>query len=226
MWLLTFSLVVLLDSVVFGVPVLVYRFAIRKGEPIQDHKKAFFINLAFFAAGTVALAIFNAVCGVYEDPDYRFQLGIVDVSFIGLDYFLLTFKRKSDLSQSKPKCTKCGAPISPNAKFCAECGEKFVPKPVIETISCPGCGKYIKPTKFCPECGAKTDQKIEEDEKPPREPTFEEMFGNDYEIKRIKSKYKHDPNSDGVARDILLFLLLLAGIMVPLAIVIMVGFLF
>ena len=93
MWFLTFLLVVLLDCVVFGVPVLVYRFAIRKGKPIQGHKKAFFINLAFFCAGTVALVIFNSLCGVYEDPNYRFQLGIVDVSFMGLDYYLLTFKR-------------------------------------------------------------------------------------------------------------------------------------
>ena len=158
MWFLTFLLVVLLDCVVFGVPVLVYRFAIRKGEPIQDKKKAFFINLTFFCAGAVALVIFNALCGVYEDPDYRFQLGIVDLAFMGLDYYLLTFKRKSEPAQSKPKCVKCGAPLSPNAKFCTECGEKYVPKPVVDTMTCPSCGKTIKPTNFCPECGSKISQ--------------------------------------------------------------------
>ena len=211
MWFLTFLLVVLLDCVVFGVPVLVYRFAIRKGEPIQDPKKAFFINLAFFCAGTVALVIFNALCGVYEDPDYRFQLGIVDLAFMGLDYYLLTFKRKSEPAQSKTKCGKCGAPLSPNAKFCTECGEKYVPKPVVNTMICPGCGKTIKPTNFCPECGANTAQKKEEKDEIPRDPTFHEMFGDDYKVKVIKSKYKatsDDGKIDDVTRSIFIFILM------------------
>ncbi|MBQ1217917.1 MAG: zinc ribbon domain-containing protein [Clostridia bacterium] len=211
MWFLTFLLVVLLDCVVFGVPVLVYRFAIRKGEPIQDPKKAFFINLAFFCAGTVALVIFNALCGVYEDPDYRFQLGIVDLAFMGLDYYLLTFKRKSEPAQSKPKCAKCGAPLSPNAKFCTECGEKYVPKPVVNTMICPGCGKTIKSTNFCPECGANTAQKKEEKDEIPRDPTFHEMFGDDYKVKDIKSKYKATSDydkTDDVTTSIFIFILM------------------
>lgn len=209
MWFLTFLLVVLLDCVVFGVPVLVYRFAIRKGEPIQDQKKAFFINLAFFCAGTVALVIFNALCGVYDDPDYRFQLGIVDLAFMGLDYYLLTFKRKSESAQSKPKCTKCGAPLAQNAKFCTECGERFVPKQVVDTMVCPGCGKTIKPTNFCPECGANTAQNKEEEDDIPSDPTFHEMFVDDHKVKVIKSKYKATSDDDkigDVARSIIIFI--------------------
>lgn len=211
MLFLTFLLVVLLDCVVFGVPVLVYRFAIRKGEPIQDQKKAFFINLSFFCAGTVALVIFNALCDVYEDPDYRFQLGVVDLAFMGLDYYLLTFKRKSEPAQSKPKCVKCGAPLSPNAKFCTECGEKYAPKPVVNTMICPGCGKTIKSTNFCPECGANTAQKKEEEDEIPRDPTFHKMFGDDYKVKVIKSKYKatsDDDKIDDVTRSIFIFFLM------------------
>ena len=107
---LTFLLVVLLDCGFFAVPVLVYRFAIRKGNPIHDNKKAFFINLAFFCTGTVALVMFNALCG---------------------------------------------APLSSKAKFCTECGEKYVPHPVVKTMTCPNCGKTIETTNFCPECGNK-----------------------------------------------------------------------
>lgn len=44
MWFLTLSLTILIDSIVFGVPVLVYRFGIRKGEPIQSYKKALCIK--------------------------------------------------------------------------------------------------------------------------------------------------------------------------------------
>lgn len=159
MWFLTFLLVVLLDCVVFGVPVLVYRFAIRKGEPIQNPKKAFFINLAFFCAGTAALVIFNILCGVYEDPDYRFQLGFVDLAFMGLDYYLLTFKRKSESAQSKPKCTKCGAPLTETAKFCTECGDKVAPSGM---IVCPSCGNTVTRGKFCPECGHKFVNDLQE----------------------------------------------------------------
>ena len=96
---------------------------------------------------------------------------------MGINWLLL-YLPFNKTAQAKPKCTKCGAPLAPNAKFCTECGEKFVPKPIVDTMVCPNCGKTIKPTNFCPECGAKTSPKIEEEDKPPRDPTFEEMFGN------------------------------------------------
>ena len=54
------------------------------------------------------------------------------------------------ISQSKVSCVKCGASITPNVKFCPECGaSQAIPK-------CAGCGAMLPPgTKFCPECGAK-----------------------------------------------------------------------
>lgn len=51
------------------------------------------------------------------------------------------------------KCTKCGAVLPVNAKFCLECGEKV--SPVSEdTVVCPKCSKNIPiGSKFCIECG-------------------------------------------------------------------------
>ena len=51
-------------------------------------------------------------------------------------------------------CKKCGAPLSENAKFCANCGEK-VTAVSSETVTCPECGKIIPKSNFCPECGHK-----------------------------------------------------------------------
>ena len=47
------------------------------------------------------------------------------------------------------KCSKCGAEIKENAKFCPECGEK-------QGSVCPKCGANLKKNaKFCSECGEK-----------------------------------------------------------------------
>ncbi len=48
------------------------------------------------------------------------------------------------------KCSKCGADLHLNAKFCLECGEKVVPA---GQVVCPGCGSSVPKGKFCPECG-------------------------------------------------------------------------
>lgn len=49
-------------------------------------------------------------------------------------------------------CTKCGATLPQNAKFCLECGEK-VASVSQNDIICPQCGKTVIKGKFCPECG-------------------------------------------------------------------------
>lgn len=44
-------------------------------------------------------------------------------------------------------CSKCGAPMGVNAKFCPECGNP-------NGVACPKCKANVKVgTKFCPECG-------------------------------------------------------------------------
>ena len=56
-------------------------------------------------------------------------------------------------SAGKVKCSKCGAELPENAKFCLECGEKVVVLQENEMI-CPSCGKATPKGKFCMECGA------------------------------------------------------------------------
>ncbi|MCR5128227.1 MAG: zinc ribbon domain-containing protein, partial [Lachnospiraceae bacterium] len=56
-------------------------------------------------------------------------------------------------SAGKVNCSKCGAELPENAKFCLECGEKVVVLQENEMI-CPSCGKATPKGKFCMECGA------------------------------------------------------------------------
>ena len=53
------------------------------------------------------------------------------------------------------KCTKCGAVLPANAKFCLDCGEKVAPPVPADMIVCPECGNTVAKGKFCPECGHK-----------------------------------------------------------------------
>ena len=58
----------------------------------------------------------------------------------------------AEKSEASVKCAKCGAKMSPSAKFCPECGARAVPE---GSAVCPKCGKSVSArAKFCPECGA------------------------------------------------------------------------
>ncbi len=64
-------------------------------------------------------------------------------------------QRKYDVSEytqgneRRAGCPKCGAGLSPNAKFCAECGTAISAKKF-----CTECGSELTGgAKFCPECG-------------------------------------------------------------------------
>ena len=210
MWFLTFLLTLLLSLIIYCVPVLIYRFGIRHGAPLESKWKATWVGWIFWICSYTSLLLYYLIAGYYDDGDFSVRAGIPDYLCMGINWFLLYFPFNRT-AQSKPKCTKCGAPLSPNAKFCTECGEKYVPKPVVNTMICPGCGKTIKRTNFCPECGANTAQKKEEKDEIPRDPTFHEMFGDDYKVKVIKSKYKatsDDGKIDDVTRSIFIFILM------------------
>lgn len=62
---------------------------------------------------------------------------------------------KNSIESNETKCTKCGANLPTNAKFCLECGEKVVLNISSDTVVCPECGKTVTKGKFCPECGHK-----------------------------------------------------------------------
>ena len=210
MWFLTFLLTLLLSLIIYCVPVLIYRFGIRHGAPLESKWKATWVGWIFWICSYTSLLLYYLIAGYYDDGDFSVRAGIPDYLCMGINWFLLYFPFNRT-AQSKPKCTKCGAPLSPSAKFCTECGEKYVPKPVVDTMTCPGCGKTIKPTNFCPECGTNTAQKKEEEDDIPRDPTFHEMFGDDYKVKVIKSKYKatsDDGKIDDVTRSIFIFILM------------------
>lgn len=64
--------------------------------------------------------------------------------------------QKQDGGSSNIKCEKCGSEISPDAKFCSNCGGKNEPKKNNSPRFCINCSNELKPgTKFCPNCGNK-----------------------------------------------------------------------
>ncbi len=64
-------------------------------------------------------------------------------------------KAVGQISTPSSKCTKCGASLPENAKFCLECGEKVVVPTLAGMVVCPECGNTVAKGKFCPECGHK-----------------------------------------------------------------------
>lgn len=249
---ITFVLALLLSLIIYCVPVLIYRFGIRHGAPLESKWKATWVGWIFWVCSFTALCLYYLIAGYYDDGDFSVRAGPLDFLCMSINWFLLYFPFKKT-SKSKSRCAKCGAPLSPSAKFCAECGEKYVPKPVTDTMTCPFCGKTIKRTKFCSECGHQltaTDKTVkqiikysnpksatvpsgmivcpnccntvskekrcplcnhllEQDDNPPRDPTFEEMFGNGE---------SSDPDkTDDVTRSIFIFILM---VVVVLAVVI------
>jgi rRNA maturation endonuclease Nob1 len=226
---ITFVLALLLSLIIYCVPVLIYRFGIRHGAPLESKWKATWVGWIFWVCSFTTLCLYYLITGYYDDGDFSVRAGLLDFLCLSINWFLLYVPFKKTLI-SKSKCAKCGAPLSPNAKFCAVCGEKYVPKPVVNTMICPGCGKTIKRTNFCPECGhhlTTTDQavdqiakysrtksttipvgmivcpgccntvtegkrcplcnyQLEDDE--PRDPTFQEMFGDGIILKDDKPR--------------------------------------
>lgn len=167
---ITFVLALLLSLIIYCVPVLIYRFGIRHGAPLESKWKATWVGLIFWNCSFTALCLYYLISGYYDNGDFSVRAGPLDFICLSINWFLLYFPFRKT-SKSKSKCTKCGAPLSPNAKFCAECGEKYVPKPVVDTMTCPSCGKTIKPTNFCPECGrhlATADKTVNQINKYPR----------------------------------------------------------
>ncbi len=65
------------------------------------------------------------------------------------------FKPKTEAApeSGSGKCSKCGADLPENAKFCLNCGERVPADDGM--VICPECGNRVPKAKFCPECGHK-----------------------------------------------------------------------
>ena len=157
-------LVFFVSLVVYCVPVLIYRFGIRHGQPLESKWKATWVGWIFWICSFTAICLYYLAFGYYDEDGFSVRAGLPDMLCMAANWFLLYFPFKH---KAKQKCSKCGASLSPNAKFCTECGEKFVPKPVTDTVTCPCCQKTIKPTNFCPECG----HKFADEQQNPPQPT-------------------------------------------------------
>ena len=144
----------LISLLVYCVPVLIYRFAVRNGKPLESKWKATWVGWVFWICSFATFCLYYLIAGYYNDEDFSVRAGFFDFLCMGINWFLLyyPFKQKP---LSKIKCSKCGAPLIENAKFCTECGERYTPKPVEETIVCSSCHKTVNKTSFCPECGNK-----------------------------------------------------------------------
>jgi len=66
-----------------------------------------------------------------------------------------------------PVCADCGAPLSPLANFCSQCGAKVEQEPEAPAEpdpdpACPACGAEIKEEdKFCEQCGTPVEPAAE-----------------------------------------------------------------
>ena len=74
--------------------------------------------------------------------------------------------------QTIKTCTKCGAQLKPDAKFCPECGTPV--KEEKAPTNCRKCGAPLNPgAKFCEKCGTAVDAESDNDEI-----TFEDIQEN------------------------------------------------
>lgn len=155
---ITFILALLLSLIIYCVPVLIYRFGIRHGAPLESKWKATWVGLIFWNCSFTALCLYYLISGYYDNGDFSVRAGPLDFICLSINWFLLYFPFKKT-SKSKSKCAKCGAPLTETAKFCTECGDKVAPSGM---IVCPSCGNTVTRGKFCPECGHKFVNDLQE----------------------------------------------------------------
>ena len=115
---------------------------------------------AFLGDQAHASALCDIVGGIVEQA--RLVLGHEDVSsppILELDEHAVAIeseeahvvlaKQDASVQEQGLRCENCGHSLSPEAKFCMECGT-----PVVRKLLCVNCGKELeKEAKFCMECG-------------------------------------------------------------------------
>lgn len=231
-----FLLTLLLSLIIYCVPVLIYRFGIRHGAPLESKWKATWVGWIFWICSFTAICLYYLIAGYYEEEGFSVRAGLPDFICMALNWFLLYHRFGSDPPAEKeaeivlrnvnnappqeparddthsPRCSACGSSLSPNAKFCPECGEKVLPPGM--TI-CQECGELVEQGKFCTECGCKsaTDILPNAETKNPSTPDSDlsgarvDSVGNivsdsskeqdpPHTVKIIKSQYQPDPDLD------------------------------
>ena len=170
MWLLERVLIFLasipFDFVFFSVPVLIYRFWIRKGKPVESKWKATWVGWIFWICSFTAFCLLYAILGYYNEDGFSVRPGLLEIAFMALGSFILYYRKKESKKPSPPKhdthrimqenvckCSKCGSPVQKNAKFCTECGNPVSSLISSEMIICPICGAKVRKSKYCAECG-------------------------------------------------------------------------
>lgn len=172
-----FFLSLLISLVVYCVPVLIYRFLIRDGQPLESKWKATWVGWIFWICSFTAICLYYLAAGYYEEEGFSVRAGLPDFICMVVNWVLLYCKfgfasptgKEAEIvlrnvnnappqepapeDTHSPRCSACGSSLPPNAKFCPECGEKVLPPGI--TI-CQECGELVEQGKFCTECGCKS----------------------------------------------------------------------
>ena len=231
-----FLLTMFISLIVYCVPVLIYRSLVRDGQPLESKWKATWVGWIFWICSFTAICLYYLAAGYYEEEGFSVRAGLPDFICMALNWFLLYHRFGSDPPAEKeaeivlrnvnntppqepapedthiPRCSACGSSLSPNAKFCPECGEKVLPPGM--TI-CQECGKLVEQGKFCTECGCRSTTDILPNAEAKNPPTPDsdlsgarvDALGNivsdsskeqdpPHTVKIIKSQYQPDPDLD------------------------------
>ena len=171
-----FVLTLMASAVIYCVPVVIYRFAIRK-DKFEFKWKTILIAWVFWVCSFIAMFLFYLIIGLYDDGDFSVRPGIPDFLCLFINVMILCLGESvppipknapprpsspyvpNPSVPSKPspdsseKCTKCGSLLSPNGAFCSMCGQKVAPPIPPGMTVCIKCGQTVKQGKFCSECG-------------------------------------------------------------------------
>ena len=156
-FLFPFISALLVGLFVYCLPVLIYRFLVRDGRPLESKWKATWVGWVFWVCSYIVICVFYLATGNYENEGFSVRPGIPDLICLVLNCIILYYsKQKSNVRTATPrtspvrKCLKCGSVLPQGARFCKDCGEK-VPSSLLSV--CPECGNTVVIGKYCSVCG-------------------------------------------------------------------------
>lgn len=162
---------------VYCIPVIIFRFGIRRGKPLESNWKATWVGCIFWVCSFTVFCLYYLIAGYYDEEGFSVRAGIPDFLCLLINFLILRLgDSSSSIPQNTPprpsspyvpnpsvpskpspdssgKCTKCGFLLSPNDAFCSMCGQKVTPPIPPGMTLCHKCGQIVKQGKFCSECG-------------------------------------------------------------------------